>query len=365
MHCAAGTSIIDAHQVSLEEPLRTEILLRPLQGKEETPPSSGGQSAPSSRRTSAVQRVGGDCPHLTFPDSCGSLKNASMAPVADASIPPGPFSSGSVGCGEGICYVTNQNVGASRKRQMPSAPSQVVPPAIELAWAGRDGKRLRVLAAACLVRCLRGRRSDRGGSGSLAAFPPFPTSTTPGGMPELGVFPSSDRGRQGGISGGSAAAASTSSPSGGGVGISSSKRAKEACYSRKRSSTYTPSKWTTPPVTEPGVDDDKQLFVMNTSPYQRNHDETDARAPIHHPGRIQNQKTRTSATTTVFHELERIGAVEKAPELLMATCPLLQELGLFLLLRGLERTKKEMLRPHTRYCCMISRHFMRVLSHVL
>lgn len=341
-------------KASLEDRPRTEIALRPPQGKDETPPSSGGQNAPSSRRKSAVQR---DCPHLTFPDCCGSLKNAFMAPVADANIPPGPFLSGSVGCGNEFCSVTNEKAGASRKRRRSSAPSQVVPPAIELAWAGRDGKRLRILAAACLVRCLRGRRSNRNGSGSLvAAFPSSSTSTTPGATPEFEVFPSRDKGRQGGISGGSAAAASLSS--GGGFGINNTERVKTVCYSRKRSSTYTPSNRITLAMSE-GIGDDKRLFVRDNSSYQHNHDAMDAREGI------QNKETRTSPTTTVFTELERIGAVQKAPELLMDTCPLLQELGLLLLLRGLERTRKETFLPHTRYCCMISSQFMRVLSHVL
>lgn len=318
----------------LEERPRTEIAPRPRQGKQETPPSSGGQNAPSSRRKSAVQK---DCPHLTFPDCCRSLKNASMAPVADAHIPPGPFSSGSVGCGNEVCSVTNENMGASRKKQMSSAPSQVVPPAVELAWAGRDGKRFRILAVACLVRCLRGRRSNRDGSGSLAAFPSSPTLTTLGATPELEDFPSRDRGRQGGISGRSAAAASL--PSVGGVSINSTKRVKSSCYSRKRSPAHTPSNRITLAVSEGGVSDDKQLFVRGTSSYQRNHDATDARKGIHHLGGDQNKDPRISPTTTVFTELERIGAVQKAPELLTATCPLLQELGLLLLLRGLERTR--------------------------
>lgn len=57
---------------------------------------------------------------------------------------------------------------------------------------------------------------------------------------------------------------------------------------------------------------------------------------------------RGVGVTAVYTELERLGAVAKAPELLSAPCPLHQELGVGILVHGLEESTKKWNHPDMR-----------------
>lgn len=82
------------------------------------------------------------------------------------------------------------------------------------------------------------------------------------------------------------------------------------------------------------------------------HSELRPKVPFMNKRRVCGPK---DSAVHVYDELVRVGAVARVPELLVTSCPLLQELGVYLLACGFERVGKTKTSPDTRCEAIVTR----------
>ena len=218
--------------------------------------------------------------------------------------------------------------------------------------------RLRILATSCLVRCLQKQTTGAGAPGRREAVVDSDNRNDQSSSDDSNVSPTSGAAQgEERLDGNSRASSVASSARRHYKHLKASRKGITStvvtrAYKREnktRRRDHSMPKRTAP--TRAGIDSDQRPLGTRSYGWCGN----DAIVGIHHRGGMEGrevsasegQEGRHHQSTKVFVELEQLGAVQRAPELLRAANPLLQELGVLLLLHGVEHAKKETLRSNT------------------